>query len=431
MRKMLRCTALLLSAWMLLLTLTGCRQDDGEAEPNRNSEIDLSAYTVVYSDKAANSAEKTLAVKFRTTVLEKYGVELAIATDAAAYDSEAKQILVGHTAYPPTGAASDDITRKDYTVRYDGNQIVLLGGDADGLSSAIDYFLGNAVVLTDQKILTLRNTDPYTYRYTYASAESALSVVSLNLRTATSASSNNQGLREPRIVNFLSEKLPDSVGFQECTVFWRTRLDTVLEPIGYERAQPIHNNPQAMKNYIWYRKDTVKLCDSGYFWLSETPDFASQGFGSEYYISAAWAILENRETGVRYVHINTHLDAYHEDIRIRELEVLMQHVRQYSEQGLCVFLTGDFNSTPNSPIYETVTKEMTDTRKIAVSTSSKHTYNAYSNDESAVYESKKTIDYCFCFGDVSVESFEVFEKSGGGYLSDHNALLIRAVICKR
>ena len=186
-----------------------------------------------------------------------------------------------------------------------------------------------------------------------------------------------------------------------------------------------------MKNYIWYNPQTVKAVESGYFWLSETPTYASKGFGSDYYISAAWVILENRSTGVRYVHVNTHLDAYHEDIRLREVEVLLSYLNDFRAQGLAVFLTGDLNSTPDSPVLTALHEVLTDGRATAEKTVATHTYNAYANDESAVYPSRKTIDYCLFAGPVTATRFSVTEKQNGGYLSDHNALTLAATICKR
>ena len=425
-----RTVAFLLTVLLLLSATASCRgKVDGSekesTEPNRISKAVLADYTIVYSALSDRTAEKAAAVGLRDSLIGRYGCTLPMATDRDT-DGTGKVILVGDTACAQSATASAGLTREDWTVRTDGDTVVLFGRSHDALSSAIAYFLEHGVA-GDGTLNPLAHTE----RHAYAFAETALSIASLNLRTAGSAKHNNQSLREPRIVSFVAETKPDSVGTQECTVFWRTRLDEALGGIGYRRAQLTHPNPDAMKNYIWYNPQTVRVADAGYFWLSETPAYASRGFGSEYYISAAWAIFENLATGVRYVHINTHLDAYHEDIRLKELEVLLPRIAEFRAQGLAVFLTGDLNSTPDSPVIAALLGELTDSRKASEVTTALHTFNAYANDESAVYRSRKTIDYCLFAGPVTADRFSVTEKQNGGYLSDHNALTLHATICKR
>lgn len=427
MRTGRRIAALFSALALLLLTAAGCRGggENTETETNRISKVTIADYTIVYSAISDRTEEKKAAIGLRDSLRERYGHTLPMATDRDT-DGSGRLILVGTTSHEQSTAAAADLTREDWTVRTVGDTVVLLGGCSEKLEAAVAYFLAGGVA-EDGSLNPLSHTERHTYEF----AETALSVTSLNLRTARSAVNNNQSLREPRIVGFVGETKPDSIGTQECTTFWRARLDETFESIGYKRAQQIHPNPEAMKNYIWYNPQTVKAVESGYFWLSETPTYASKGFGSDYYISAAWVILESRSTGVRYVHVNTHLDAYHEDIRLREVEVLLSYLNDFRAQGLAVFLTGDLNSTPDSPILTALHEVLTDGRATAEKTVATHTYNAYANDESAVYPSRKTIDYCLFAGPVTATRFSVTEKQNGGYLSDHNALTLAATICKR
>ena len=60
---------------------------------------------------------------------------------------------------------------------------------------------------------------------------------SLNIRVASNAEEHEQGIREPRIISFIQTNKPDSIGTQECTAFWRERLDERMAEIGYRRAQ--------------------------------------------------------------------------------------------------------------------------------------------------------------------------------------------------
>jgi len=265
------------------------------------------------------------------------------------------------------------------------------------------------------------------------SATATLKILSLNLRYATTASQNNQSIREPRIIKFVQDNMPDTIATQECEVFWRERLDLKLGELGYKRALKLHPNPQAAKNQIWYNPEVLTLEDSGIIWLSETPEIASKGFGSKYYISASWAIFKHNKTGEKYVQIDTHLDVDSEDTRMKESEVLMDFIlKNFKEKGYSVVLTGDFNSREESIIYKFYSEHFTDARYAAKKTTDMNTFNYYDNDDSKVLDVSKyiRIDYVFLQGNINAESFEVFDKWGGGYMSDHNALMTTITIVK-
>ena len=239
---------------------------------------------------------------------------------------------------------------------------------------------------------------------------------------------NNQGNREPRIVDFVKSFRPDFFGTQECEVFWRERLDATIGELGYVRAQPIHENPMACKNFIWYDAQKNELVDSGVIWLSETPEVDSKGFGSRFFISATFAVIKSRETGKCIAHVNTHLDVFKLETRMSEIEVLKRKIKELEDKGYAVFVTGDFNDDENSDVYRAMTEELLDARKTAEISTEMNTYN-YCNSEGITVPKEKyrRIDFCFHNGDrvgVSVEKFDVVDRWVGGYMSDHNAMVI-------
>ena len=258
-------------------------------------------------------------------------------------------------------------------------------------------------------------------------------IVSLNLRYAHSADMHNQGHREPRIVDFVKSFRPDSFGTQECEVFWRERLDATVSELGYVRAQSIHENPMACKNNIWYDAQRNQLVDSGVIWLSETPEVASKGFGSRFFISAAYAVLKSMETGRCVAHVNTHLDVFKPETRMRELDVLKAKITELEDKGYAVLVTGDFNDEEDSDVYRAMTDELLDARKTAKTTTEMNTYN-YCNSEGVIIPKEKyrRIDFCFHNGNktgVSVERFDVVDRWTDGYMSDHNALIVDVAPC--
>ena len=47
---------------------------------------------------------------------------------------------------------------------------------------------------------------------------------------------------------------------------------------------------------IFYRKKEYKVLDQGNFWLSETPDVPSKGWGAKYYRVCTWGLFQNKKT---------------------------------------------------------------------------------------------------------------------------------------
>lgn len=253
--------------------------------------------------------------------------------------------------------------------------------------------------------------------------ETMIRAVSLNLRTARTPEQHNQSIREPRIATYLSECRPATLGVQECTPFWRERLDGCLPQL--ERVQPPHPDPNGFKNFLYYDPEQVELLENGVFWLSRTPGIASKDFGSRYYISCGWGLFETRNGGVRYFHMNTHLDYTKEDTRLSECSVLLPHAHVLADRGYPVFLTGDFNTEPGSQTYEQILSEglFRDFRTVVPTPSPVWTFNKYESEEhDPEPENFLIIDYGFFTAGILPETLTITDRISGGYLSDHNAL---------
>lgn len=396
---------------------------DTTAAPN--NAIDLAQYKIIRPD----NADKTVidaAVLLKNTISTSVSVQLELGTDWIGsneeHDNNTREILIGQTNYSQTTEALTDITRNDFAVVILEKKIVITGGSSQTTYSAVQYFCENYITYSEGKPI-LNNLENYTMKYDYLYEELDVKVVSLNVLTATNATKNQQAEREPRIISFVEEYKPDSLGVQECEIFWRMRLDVVLE--GYARAQKV---TEVTKNYIYYRTDKLKVIDSGVFWLSETPDVSSKGFGSRFYISCCWALFESLENGSRYVHMNTHLNVDSEEIRVKELTVLLPKAQEFMDLGYAVVLTGDFNAVEDSVIYSTVTStELKSARYLTKDTTSIGTFNGLV--EKDIY--KGPIDYCFVNKEALISKYRVVVKQDGGFMSDHNALYTEMKIYSR
>ena len=410
-------------------------ESESNTEPQETEPVvtalDLSKFTIVrpFADKYD---DKEAAIALSDALRENYGLELPIKDDSleegASYDTDAYEILVGRTGYAETAAAAEGISKRDYTVKVDGNKIVIVGGTGETTAAAVEYFLANCIQ-KEGDVCNVSLELSYEYKYEYKYAMSDITICSLNLRTAKNPTSNTQAIREPLIADFISTYKPDSLGTQECEVFWRIRLDVVLK--GYKRAMSVPSGVTT-KNYIWYNPETLTKIDAGVFWLSETPDQESKGFGSDYYISCCWALFEVKATGARYVHFNTHFDAYNANIREKEVEVLLERVQPFLDEGYAVLMTGDYNCTIDTkPAKRILETGFISSQLEAPKTSDLGTFNSFKDRSEREYTGP--IDFIFANEFATPNEVEVIDKwpdANGvkGFMSDHNAVFGKLTI---
>ena len=93
-------------------------------------------------------------------------------------------------------------------------------------------------------------------------------------------------------------------------------------------------------------------------------------------------------------------------------------------------MTGDFNARERSVIYDGFTAVLADARKTARHSTEMNTFNGYQRVPGRyrydVPESEYIrIEFCFHTDKINVEQFSVIDRWDGGYMSDHNALLVQ------
>lgn len=221
--------------------------------------------------------------------------------------------------------------------------------------------------------------------------------------------------REEIVPQVIADYLPDSVGLQECEGTWFLTMKAYLpdyEIIGVGRLTglPLLGESTA----IMYRADKYKLVDWGTFWLSETPDKVSKGWDAQHNRTCTWAILENRETGEQYAHVNTHLDHIGAEARTNGLALVLEKAASFD---MPVVLTGDFNFPKGSDLYKQLTSaEFTDTSAISETADSGCTHHAYKGTVEG-----NPIDFILVNDEITeVKSYNIMrEKYNDRYVSDH------------
>ena len=248
-----------------------------------------------------------------------------------------------------------------------------------------------------------------------------LKIMSFNVRTKTTESNtaNNWDNRKEACVELIEDQRPSIIGFQEAryTSQWsylKEELKEVYDGYGVNRDTGEESGTGEVMG-IMYDKYVVEKIDGGTFWLSETPDTPSKGFGAGHSRNATWGLFKHIPTGKTFYYINTHLDHKVEEAQIEGMKLISQHFeanKQYPR-----FLTGDMNITSENVALDVVEGYMYNTREVAPSllTDFYTTYNGYTTTKSSI------IDHIYCSKELEVVEYHTINESYGGvaYVSDH------------
>ena len=141
-----------------------------------------------------------------------------------------------------------------------------------------------------------------------------------------------------------------------------------------------------------------------------------------------YAVFEDLETGERYTHYNTHIGWNNDggnDVPLKQCEVVMEKAKNDFPYPYVV--TGDFNVSPTSSLYASLTKTWRDARRVAEKTTEDWTCDS------------KIMDYCFLSNQIFATEFYVVNdpyvdkvsfnngetKGQSYYLSDHYPIVAK------
>jgi endonuclease/exonuclease/phosphatase family metal-dependent hydrolase len=257
-----------------------------------------------------------------------------------------------------------------------------------------------------------------------------LNVMTFNIRYDNPEDSlNNWQYRKDIAAKVIMMNDIDILGTQEVLVNQLNDLKARLtdyQAIGVGRED---GKEKGEYSAIFYKKSRFEEVESGWFWLSETPEVAgSKGWDGACERIATWAILKEKESKKKVFFINTHLDHVGKVARQEGVTLLLNRTKELSK-GLPVIITGDFNSQPDSEVFKHITEsgEFMDSRLIALEVSgSSGTFHAFGKIPA---EKRDFIDYIFFTNEFIVNSYEVLpEKLDNTYISDHMPVMAKLLL---
>ena len=258
-------------------------------------------------------------------------------------------------------------------------------------------------------------------------------VISMNLDANEATAGSRVRLMAPLLLSFD----PDSIGVQEARGGWINLLKKNFLTKGYSRVGVDAGGGKDASNgyfatYILYKEDKFNLVDWGTFWLTNTPEVPSKyGPTVDTNRTCTWALLEDKETGFRYVHMNAHLDWMDMEVNKIQVEMIQKQIERFAAMGYPVFAGGDYNCDEGTDSYNKMldSKIVADSKKIAEKANDIATYPSYG--EYDVYDpAQRPIDYFFVTkNNITVKEYRVVdEKPDGEYISDHFPVFVRALV---
>lgn len=237
-------------------------------------------------------------------------------------------------------------------------------------------------------------------------------ITNLNLRFGRADDGPNSWEQRKAAYPVLLEKYPsDFYTFQEANDFQVHFLDDLLPDhffIG-------HQDPVAdwwQSNLIFYHRRWQCL-SVDHFYLSQTPEVPSKFEQSRWPRQGTLGAfaLQNH----RLLVLTTHFD-FNEQVQQASATLLLERLQQHPAH-IPVFLTGDFNATPESPCYRTISSESGGFANVfqAPYAGTCHGFTGTSHGDH--------IDWILCRGEIEVvEARIIREQFADVYPSDHFGL---------
>ena len=183
-----------------------------------------------------------------------------------------------------------------------------------------------------------------------------LRVMSFNIRySAAKDGENGWEKRQDMVLDTIRAYRPDVLGLQEVLADQADFLREKLPEYDFFGTGRDDGKRGGEASPVMFRKDRFALLARGQWWLSETPEqVGSKGWDAALPRVVAWVRLKDRGSGATLLVFNTHWD--HVGVKARvESAKLMRRMIDERRGDDPVVVTGDFNSTEETPQYATLT----------------------------------------------------------------------------
>ena len=248
-------------------------------------------------------------------------------------------------------------------------------------------------------------------------------IISFNVRYSSAPEidgDNRWELRRDASVKMVAKHKPLVMGLQEACPDQIDFLD--LNLTGYKHIGVGRDDGKRAGEMmaIYYDTTRLTLLDSGTFWLSETPEKVSIGWDAACNRTCTWGHFKVNDTGFEFLYFNTHLDHLGSQARKNSIKLIVDKMTELNPDNVPVFLSGDFNSTTDDPIFDPLKASLKDAREVSAISDKIITYNGFGTVTDNPNTRKEwVIDHIF-FSGVNPMAFMVLNGNYGvPFISDH------------
>jgi len=250
-----------------------------------------------------------------------------------------------------------------------------------------------------------------------------INLMSFNIRTGIDGGIKSWDSRKEALIKIVLDADPSVVCFQEVQPTQIDDLEVYLGAASYEILY-IQGDGTAIAYKI---NDWEKISESR-FWLSETPDTPSKGWGAQYSRTCINILLKHKLTG-QYLNVfGTHLD-FNTTARSNSIKLIMERIAAANEAAGMIyptFIAGDFNGELETAGHLEASTQYRDPRYYAPITDFYTTMSKWGEADDT--STSSVIDHIF----VSPEYFVCHElevirtrDETGFYPSDHFAVVAK------
>ncbi|MBT5074466.1 MAG: endonuclease/exonuclease/phosphatase family protein [Kordiimonadaceae bacterium] len=243
-----------------------------------------------------------------------------------------------------------------------------------------------------------------------------IDVMSFNIRYGTAKDGDNHWkFRKDQLLELLKSSAPDIIGLQEVLKFQLDEIMTTLPAyamIGVSREGNFEDEFSA----ILYKKSDFVARKTNTYWLSDTPEIPSKGWGNDIMRIVSWAEFKHIKSDKSFYHYNAHFDHISQLSREKGAEQLANIIKDRDLQ-YPVIITGDFNAgEDNQAIINLKDSGFDDAyRVLNPNESTVGTFNGFNGENDG-----DKIDYVFVGNGIQVLEATIDQSNiDGKYPSDH------------
>lgn len=249
-------------------------------------------------------------------------------------------------------------------------------------------------------------------------------MMTYNIRYATQNDLNNSWEnRKEAMIDLIHHYQPQIFGIQEGLHHQVEYLKQNLSNYAFIGAG--RDDGKTLGEYcaIFFDTTIFSVGHTYTFWLSETPDRVSLGWGAHYNRICTYGIFTHKATGKKVLIMNTHFDHESELARKKSADLIIQQMELANPKKLPSVLMGDFNATPEAAPIATIKNKLQDAYEI----SQKKPYGPVGTFTG--FDTNKTIDdridYVFVKG-LQVKSIVHIDdrRPDNHFVSDHLPVLV-------